>query len=207
MQRGLNGGGSTHCRRYPCSAKCVISPNFKHGCFEKVHASHLNVSPDITFIQFASQLRASMVSSHTHPQQPTGVVEIVNSKVLLRGCQNLTHFFPHSFTLCIYFFLHFVQFGPMIFHKLGWLCKLVLCILLAWCLHHGAPLLAVRLWWAKNCILSDSLNHPKLICENWNRCWLDGRQLACILRSQVRNSLALQVVHHCKCRYRAGGLR
>lgn len=64
MQRGHDSSGSTRSRRYPCSAKCVISPNFKHGCFEKVCASHLNVSPDITFIQFASQLRASMVSSH-----------------------------------------------------------------------------------------------------------------------------------------------
>lgn len=92
MQRGHDGGGSTPSRHYPCSAKCVISPNFKHGCFEKVRASHLNVSPDITFIQFASQLRASMVSSHTHPRQPTGVVEIVNSKVLLRRCQILNDF-------------------------------------------------------------------------------------------------------------------
>lgn len=94
MQRGHDGGGSTRSRRYPCSAKCVISPNFKHGCLEKVRASHLNVSPDITFIQFASQLRASMVSSLTHPRQPTGVVEIVNSKMLLSQCKILNNFFP-----------------------------------------------------------------------------------------------------------------
>lgn len=62
------------------------------------------------------------------------------------------------------------------------------------------------MWRAKKCILSDLLNHTKLICGNWNRHWLDGRQSACILGAQVRNSVALQVVHHWKCRYKAGGL-
>lgn len=63
----------------PCSVICVISPNFKHGCLKKIHASHLNVPPEITFIQFASRLPASMVSSHTCLWQPTGVVWIVKS--------------------------------------------------------------------------------------------------------------------------------
>lgn len=149
MQRGHDGGGSTRSRCYPCAAKCVISPNFKLGCFERVRASHLNVSPDITFIQFASQLRASMVSSHTHPRQPTRGVEIVNSKMLLRRCQILNHFFPqdisyrllgrtrifldspsrclsHEWGTVCFFLLNSVEFGPMIIHKQGWLYKLEL---------------------------------------------------------------------------------
>lgn len=79
-------------------------------------------------------------------------------------------------------------------------------ILLAWCLRHNALWLIVRVWWVKNCKSLDLLDHTKLICGNWNGRWLDGRQSACILRAQVRNSVALQVVHHWKCRYRAGGL-
>lgn len=94
MHRGDDGGGSTCSRRYPCSAKCVISLNFKHGCFEKVCASHLNVSPDITFIQFASQLRASMVSSHirTPTAANRSAWDSQQQNVLLRSCQILSHF-------------------------------------------------------------------------------------------------------------------
>lgn len=151
MQRGHDNSGSTRSRRYPCSAKCVISPNFKHGCFEKVCASHLNVSPDLTFIQFASQLRASMVSSHI--RTPTAANrsgwDSQHQSVALRDAKFSVIYpntwatgysegpgrFPVGHCLKKMCFI-LLKLGQSSFMKQGWSCKML--PLLVPCLHRDS---------------------------------------------------------------------